>query len=131
MPPQDIINNEKRDVDPEYVYVNNQALPLSEDIPLEVFAFYIQIRRFLAGIYKAILMSGKDILINEFKYVTKYRLSVSYVPVFTNQYTYVEFEVDFKGDIKKQADRLLKDLGYIFKYARQLDDSPFTKIWFS
>ena len=87
-------------------------------------------RSFLAGIYKAILVSGKDILINEFQYVTKYKLSVSYVPVFTNKYTYVEFEVDFKGNIKKQADRLLKDLGYIFEYARQLDDSPFTKIWF-
>ena len=130
MPPQDIINNEKRDVDPEYAYVNNQTLPLSEDIPIEVFAFYIQMRSFLAGIYKAILVSGKDILINEFQYVTKYKLSVSYVPVFTNKYTYVEFEVDFKGNIKKQADRLLKDLGYIFEYARQLDDSPFTKIWF-
>ena len=130
MPPQDIINNEKRDVDPEYVYVNNQTLPLSEDIPIEVFAFYIQMRSFLAGIYKAILVSGKDILINEFQYVTKYKLSVSYVPVFTNKYTYVEFEVDFKENIKEQADRLLKDLGYIFEYARQLDDSPFTKIWF-
>ena len=130
MPPQDIINNENRDVDPEYAYVNNQTLPLSEDIPIEVFAFYIQMRSFLAGIYKAILVSGKDILINEFQYVTKYKLSVSYVPVFTNKYTYVEFEVDFKGNIKKQADRLLKDLGYIFEYARQLDDSPFTKIWF-
>ena len=71
MPPQDIINSVKRDVDPEYAYVNNQTLPLNEDIPIEV-----------------------------------------------------------KGDIKKQADRLLKDLGYIFEYARQLDDSPFTKIWF-
>ena len=130
MPLQDIINNVKRDVDPEYAYVNNQALPLSEDIPIEVFAFYIQMRSFLAGIYKAILVSGKDILINEFQYVTKYKLSVSYVPVFTNKYTYVEFEVDFKGNIKKQADRLLKDLGYIFEYARQLDDSTFTKIWF-
>ena len=130
MPPQDIINSENRDVDPEYAYVNNQTLPLSEDIPIEVFAFYIQMRSFLAGIYKAILVSGKDILINEFQYVTKYKLSVSYVPVFTNKYTYVEFEVDFKGNIKKQADRLLKDLGYIFEYARQLDDSPFTKIWF-
>ena len=91
MPPQDIINNEKRDVDPEYAYVNNQTLPLSEDIPIEVFAFYIQMRSFLAGIYKTILVSGKDILINEFQYVTKYKLSVSYVPVFTNKYTYVEF----------------------------------------
>ena len=36
MPPQDIISNVKRDVDPEYAYVNNQTLPLSEDIPLEV-----------------------------------------------------------------------------------------------
>ena len=130
MPPQDIINNVKRDVDPEYAYVNNQARPLSEDIPIEVVAFYIQMRSFLAGIYKAILVSGKDILINEFQYVTKYQLSVSYVPVFTNKYTYVEFEVDFKGDIKKQADKLLKDLGCIFEHARQLDDSPFTKIWF-
>ena len=130
MPLQDIINNVKRDVDPEYAYVNNQAIPLSEDIPIEVFAFYIQMRSFLAGIYKAILVSGKDILINEFQYITKYNLSVSYVPVFTNKYTYVEFEVDFKGNIKKQSDRLLKDLGYIFEYARQLDDSPFTKIWF-
>ena len=130
MPPQDIISNVKEDVDPEYAYVNNQTLPLNEGIPIEVFAFYIQIRSFLAGIYKAILVSGKDILINEFKYVTKYKLSVSYVPVFTNKYTYVEFEVDFKGNIKKQADKLLKDLGYIFEYARQLDDSPFTKIWF-
>ena len=130
MPPQGITNNEKRDVDPEYAYVNNQTLPLSEDIPIEVFAFYIQMRSFLAGIYKAILVSGKDILINEFQYVTKYKLCVSYVPVFTNKYTYVEFEVDFKGNIKKQADRLLKDLGYIFEYARQLDDLPFTEIWF-
>ena len=55
---------------------------------------------------------------------------MSNVPVFTNKYIYTEFEVDFKGNIKKQADRLLKDLGYIFEYARQLDDSPFTKIWF-
>ena len=39
-------------------------------------------------------------------------------------------KIDFKGNIKKQADRLLKDLGYIFEYARQLDDSPFAKIWF-
>ena len=40
MPPQDIINNVKRDVDPEYAYVNNQALPLSEDIPIEVFRWF-------------------------------------------------------------------------------------------
>ena len=51
---QDIISNVKRDVDPEYTYVNNQTLPLNEDIPIEVFAFYIQMRRFLAGVYKAI-----------------------------------------------------------------------------
>ena len=48
MSPQDIISNVKRDVDPEYAYVNNQTLPLNEDTPIEVFAFYIQMRRFFS-----------------------------------------------------------------------------------
>ena len=130
MPPQNIIYNVKRDVDPEYAYVDNQTLPLHEDIPIEVFTFYVQMKRFLAGIYRAILITGKDILINEFQYVTIFKLSVRYVPVFTNKHTYIDFEIDFKENIKKQADRLLKDLRYIFEYARQLDNSPFSEIWF-
>ena len=105
---------------PEYTYVDNQTtLQLQEnaDIPVEVLTFYVQIRRFIAGLYKAILITGKDILINEYQYATRYKLSVSFVPVFTNTHTYIDFELDLKGNIKKQFDRLIKDLKYIFEYA--------------
>ena len=39
MPPQDIINNVKRDVDPEHAYVNNQALPLKRGHTHRSFCF--------------------------------------------------------------------------------------------
>ena len=126
MPPQDIILNVRRNVDPEYAYIDNQSLPIHHNIPIEVLTFYVQMKRFLAGIYKAILITGNDILINEFQYVTRYKLSVSFVQIFTNKHTYVDFEIDFQENMKKQTDRLIKDL----RYARQLDDSPFSDIWF-
>ena len=95
-----------------------------------IIGFYIQMRKLLAGIYKAILITGKNMLINEFKYLYKYQISVVYVPMFTNTYKYVEFEVDLTKEITPQANKLQDDLVQILESASQLDDSPFTDIWF-
>ena len=67
--------------------------------------------------------------INEYMYTNLYRLYVQFIPAFTNQYQYVEYEIKFDQDVKKQFDRLVTDLKYIFNVTRQLDDSPFSEIW--
>ena len=133
MPPQGVIASVDRDVIPSFAYVENQvATHLNGDpLPPEVLSFYIQIRRVIVGLYKAILITGKDILMNEFKNRNSYRICVQFIPVFTNQYIYVEFEVKFEKCIKKQFDKLVQHLKYIFEVTRQLDDSPFADIWFN
>ena len=68
---------------------------------LEVLSFYVQIRRVITGLYKAILITGKDMLINEHKYTNLYRLYVQFILALTNQYQYVEFEIKFDQDVKK------------------------------
>ena len=68
-------------------------------------------------------------LINEYKYTNLYKLYVQFIPALTNQYQYVEYEIKFDQDVKKQFDRLVTDLKYIFDVTRQLDDSPFAEIW--
>ena len=72
-------------------------------------------------------MSGKDILINEFQYVTKYKLSVSYVPVFTNKYTYVEFEVDFKEILRSKLIGCSKTWGIFLNMLDNLMICPLLK----
>ena len=132
MPPQSIITNVQRNITPHFTYVHNQIavqLP-NEPIPqLEVLSFYVQIRRVITGLYKAILITGKDMLINEYKYTNLYRLYVQFIPALTKQYQYVEYEIKFDQNIKKQFDKLVTDLKYIFDVTRQLDDSPFAEIW--
>ena len=132
MPPQSIITNVQRNITPQFTYAHNQIvvqLP-NDPIPqLEVLLFYVQIRRVITELYKAILITGKDMLINEYKYTNLYRLYVQFIPALTNQYQYVEYVIKFDQDVKKQFDRLVTDLKYIFDVTRQLDDSPFAKIW--
>ena len=99
MPPQNIITNVQRNITPQFTYVNNQIavqLPNDPITQLEVLSFYVQIRRVITGLYKAILITGKDMLINEYKYTNLYRLYVQFIPALTNQYQYVEFEVKFR-----------------------------------
>ena len=132
MPPQSKITNVQRNITPQFTYAHNQiAVQLPSDpIPqLEVLSFYVQIRRVITGLYKAILITGKDMLINEYKYTNLYRLYVQFIPALTNQYQYVKYEIKFDQDVKKQFDRLVTDLKYIFDVTRQLDDSPFAEIW--
>ena len=64
-------------------------------------------------------------LINEYKFTNLYRLYVQFIPALTNQY----HEIKFDQNVKKQFDRLITDLKYIFDVTRQLDDSPFAEIW--
>ena len=47
----------------------------------------------------------------------------------TNQYQCVKYEIKFDQNVKKQFDRLVTDLKYIFDVTRQLDDSLFAEIW--
>ena len=131
MAPQSIIAYVDRDFTPHHAYVETQILPFGNPIPPEVLSFYVQIRRVIVGLYKAILITGKDILINEYKNRNTYKICVQFIPVFTNHYHYVEFEVNFTRQIKQQFDRLVQDLKYIFEVTRQLDDSPFAEIWFN
>ena len=134
MPPQGVITAVNKDVKPNFAYIDNQAFQYITGDPIpppEVLSFYVQMRRVIVGLYKAILLTGKDILINEFKNKNNYKICVQFIPVFTNQYQYVEFEVKFSGCIKEQFDKLVSHLKYIFEVTRQLDDSPFAEVWFS
>ena len=110
MSPQSVIESVNRNVSPTFAYVENQVtIHLAEEpLPPEVLSFYIQIRRVTVGLYKAILITGKDILVNEFKNRDSYRICVQFVPVFTNQYVYVEFAVRFEKCIKEQFDKLVQ-----------------------
>ena len=133
MPPQGVITSVNRNVSPNFAFIDSQVFSyiIGDPVPPpEVLSFYIQIRRVVVGLYKAILITGKDILINEYKNKNSYKICVQFIPVFTNQYQYVEFEVNFASHIKEQFDRLVHHLKYIFEVTRQLDDSPFAEIWF-
>ena len=135
MPPRDPVHGMNKTVTPQYspVTVGNHIIIHVENgtFPTDcIIGFYIQMRKLLAGIYKAILITGKNMLINEFKYLPQYQISVAYVPMFTNTYKYVEFEVDLTKEITPQANKLQDGLVQILESASQLDDSPFTDIWF-
>ena len=133
MPPQSIITNVQRNITPHLTYVHNQItvqLPNNPIPQLEVLSFYIQIRKVITALYKAILITGKDMLINEYKYANLYRLYIQFIPALTNQYQCIEYEIKFDQNVKKQFDRLVTDLKHVFDVTRQLDDSPFTEIWF-
>ena len=133
MPPQSIITNVQRNITSHLTYVYNQItvqLPNNPIPQLEVLSFYIQIRKVITALYKAILITGKDMLINEYKYANLYRLYIQFIPALTNQYQCIEYEIKFDRNVKKQFDRLVTDLKHVFDVTRQLDDFPFTEIWF-
>ena len=88
MPPQSIIINVQRNIIPHFTYVHNQIvvqLPNNPIPQLEVLSFYVQIRKVITGLYKAILITGKDMLINEYKYTNLYRLYVNFIPALTKK----------------------------------------------
>ena len=103
MPPQSIITNVQRNINPHFTYVHNQIavqLPNNPIPQLEVLSFYVQIRKVITGLYKAILITGKDMLINEYKYTNLYRLYVQFIPALTNQYQCIEYEIKFDQNVK-------------------------------
>ena len=135
MPPEDPVHGMNKTVTPQYspVTVGNHIVIHIENgtFPTDcIIGFYIQMRKLLAAVYKAILITGKNMLINEYQYLNRYQISVAYVPTFTNTYKYVEFEVDFSKEIRPQANKLQEGLVKVLENASQLDDSPFTDIWF-
>ena len=94
------------------------------------FYFYARMNIILEEFYNALLMTNKSILINEFRYATCYHLSVSYIPVFTNNYVLKEYYVKFDNNVMTHCTHIRDELRRILSSARQFEDSPFGDLYF-
>lgn len=136
-PQTEVWLNEDKNVTPKYSHVHNNpqlqvvpGLQMESHILVNMYNFYSQHHMLMKEFYTELLLTGKDILINEYKYASNYRLVVMFVPKFSDKYVYKEITVSFKENVKPQFDKMVKGLIKIFRSARQLDDSPFSQINF-
>ena len=136
-PQTDVWLNEGKNVTPKYTHVQNNpqlqfvpGLQMESHVLINMYDFYSQHYKLMREFYTELLLTGKDILINEYKYASNYRLVIIFVPKFSENYIYKEIVIFFKEDVKPQFDKMVRGLIRIFRSARQLDDSPFSQITF-
>ena len=121
----------KKNCTPPKTIVNNPIIPTPRVGGVSLFhmyTFYAAVEKVIKQLHNILLITNKQMYINEYKYLGKYRLIIMYKHISTNKIHEYDHTIIIGEKVMSSFSNLKRNIDRILECTVQENDSPFATL---